>query len=218
MTKEALEKSLNSGSWDGKITLDYLCGHSKSKRVLKSRRGRQNRRSERWDARKTHPPSFLALKMEQGRGTWAIREIISTSLWRHQKDMYLMITMHHVFSKLLKFTNVLSSRFPSSFSSSVSIDGEMTNTADPQLFKDSVFVSSSLANIYDTQISSPCAFVSVCGHVQSDRNIWVPRDSWYQLTLHQLMPCLLLLGCKQMSFPWSLGVTVFTFVLGDFDI
>lgn len=56
----------------------------------------------------------------------------------------------------------------------------------PSLFKDSVFVSSSRAKIYDTQISTHCAFMHVCGHMQSD--IWVPRDSCYQLTLHQLMP------------------------------
>ena len=180
--------------------------------------GEEGRTGGQRDEMQDSPTLIPGFENGAGRGTWAIREIISTSLWRHQKDMHLMITMHHVFSKLLKFTNVLSSRFPSSFSSSVSIDGEMTNTVDPQLFKDSVFVSSSLAKIYDTQISRPCAFVCVCGHVWSDRNIWVPRDSCYQLTLHQLMLCLLLLGCKQMSFPWSLGVTIFTFVLGDFDI
>lgn len=88
----------------------------------------------------------------------------------------------------------------------------------PSLFKDSVFVSSSLAKIFDTRISTHCAFMHVCGHMQSDRNIWVPRDSCYQLTLHQLMLCLLLLGCKKMPFPWSLRVTIFMFVLGDFDI
>lgn len=135
VTKEALEKSLSSGSWDGKITVDYLCGHSKIESVLKSGRGRQNRRSERQDARKTPPTPFLALKMEQGKGTWAIREIISTSFWRHQRHMYLMVTMHHFFSKLLKFINVLSSKFLSSFSSSVSIDAEMTNTVDPHYSK-----------------------------------------------------------------------------------
>jgi len=102
VTKEALEKSLSSGSWDEKITVDYLCGHSKIESVLKSGRGRQNRRSERQDERKTPPTPFLALKMEQGKGTWAIREIISTGLWRHQKDMYLMITMHQFFFKPLK--------------------------------------------------------------------------------------------------------------------
>lgn len=189
---------------------------SKIESVLKSGRGRQNRRSERQDERKTPPTPFLALKMEQGKGTWAIREIISTGLWRHQKDMYLMITMHQFFFKPLKVHKC------SFFQMSIILLVFCFNWcwddkySGPSLFKDSVFVSSSLAKIYDTQISTHCAFVHVCGHMQSD--IWVPRDSCYQLTLHQLILCLLLLGCKQMSFPWSLSVTIFMFVLGDFDI
>ena len=81
------------------------------------------------------------------------------------------------------------------------------------LFTDSVFVSSPLATVYlSPQINTHWAFMHICGYVQSNKKIWVRGDASYQLTLNQLMPSLLLLGCKQVSFLLSLRAMIFTFL------
>lgn len=132
--KKALEKSLSSGSEMERLLWIICVGIVKLKgKFLKVEEGgRTEGQRDEMQERPTHPHFWLW--NGAGKGTWAIRKIISISLWRHRKDMYLMVTMHHFF-KTLKFTNVLSSIFPSSFSPSVSIDAEMTNRADPHYSK-----------------------------------------------------------------------------------
>lgn len=89
-------------------------------------------------------------------------------------------------------------------------DGKYSRSS---LFTDSVFVSSPLATVYLwPQINTHCAFMHICGYVQSNKTIWVRGDASYQLTSNQLMPCLLLLGCKQVSFLQSLRAMTFTFL------